>query len=159
MVKADVHRSGMSTIRLEARILTCSRDKLSLLRVRESGRNGRICQDGQTSRLSSSWPTQLRGVAYRYGREAGQCMNCLVHNDRALIHLTFSIWEWIKAAHLLYVMDELDMAFYSISSFLFWPFATLQQGEEFRLEPLLVLIPASVSTKSRTRTSQDGKSA
>ena len=69
LVKADVHRSGeWETIgkRLVETLTVGPRHQFPMLRIRESGRNRRLCQDGKTSWLSSCGTTKLRGLAHRH---------------------------------------------------------------------------------------------
>ena len=72
LVKADVHRSGRTQhVSMQSSKLMdgLPRHQFSVLRFRKPSRDRRLCQDGKARRLSSRWPTQLRGVAYRYRGE------------------------------------------------------------------------------------------
>jgi len=73
LVKADVHRSGAlmrSQINRTLELTETCRHKLPVVPLREPGRDRGIRQDGQEGRLQGIWPTQLRRVAHRHGREA-----------------------------------------------------------------------------------------
>lgn len=78
VVKADVHRAGTSTRNSTNRAakltLTLHRHQLSLLRLREPGRDRGLRQDGQARQLRGLRLAQLRRLAHRHGREGGQCV-------------------------------------------------------------------------------------
>ena len=59
LVKADVHRSGESKTDEVFHGLMLIRYQLPLLCFRESSRDRRLRQDGQTGRLPGLWPAEL----------------------------------------------------------------------------------------------------
>lgn len=73
LVKADVHRSGSSERDSLWKAVTDGdsfcRYQLSMLRLRESGRDRGLRQDGQKGRIQGLGPAKLRGVAHRHRRE------------------------------------------------------------------------------------------
>ena len=83
LVKADVHRSGQwfcyvcASARIilsfrSLRLTAPTRHQLPLLRIREPSRNRRLRQNGQTCRIPSRRPAQLRRLAYRHRGETRQ---------------------------------------------------------------------------------------
>ena len=61
LVKADVHRSGTPVLPFRpSASANISRHQFPLLRLRKPSRNRRLCQDGQESRLSGCWSSELR---------------------------------------------------------------------------------------------------
>ena len=84
LVKADVHRSGAYPSRklrvfhagwTDRRDAYTNRDQLSMLRIRKSSRDGRLCENGKTSGLSGRGFAELRSMARRYAGKARKCVN------------------------------------------------------------------------------------
>ena len=75
LVKADVHRSGrfsQKPLDLHMILITgivLSRNKFSMLRIREPGGHRRICGHGQTRWLSGCGATELHCLAHRHRGE------------------------------------------------------------------------------------------